>query len=309
MAHENSYSNGTGGRNGAWSSRVVAWLTAHGGRAGDLLLQSKVVVAVAAMVKVATVMAVLSVPANAAPVIAFLVTFSIYVHNDLTDLEEDSINDPDGVRFVKRWSGHLELAATMSYALALGLALLGGPLALLLTLFPGVVGALYSKDLIRVGSARRLKEVLVVNTTVVAVAWAAVVALLPLAYAGLPIRAGGVLMFLVFVLRTFIAGELLNIRDVSGDAAAGVSTLPLAIGAGRTRLVLYALDALTLGLLAAAAVEGVVGDEVVLAFVPAILLSAFVSWRSGRTTDMSRLGLSRLAEYPLMLVCVLLVTL
>ncbi|MFC6724684.1 UbiA family prenyltransferase, partial [Halobium palmae] len=277
-----------------------------GGRAGDALVQSTVALAALATVKVATVMAILDVPANPAPLIAFLVTFSVYTHNNLTDLEEDSINDPDGVRFVERWNGHLELAAATAYALALGIAVLGGPLALLLTLVPGVVGVLYSRDLLRFGSTRRLKEVLVLNTTVVALAWAVVVVLLPLAYVGMPIGAGASVLFGVFVLRTFIAGELLNVRDVSGDSAAGVSTLPLAVGTGRTRLLLYGLDAVTLGLLVAATVEGVLPDAVALAFVPAVLLSIAVSSRAGRTDDMSRLGLLRDAEYPLMLGCCLL---
>lgn len=123
----------------------------------------------------------------------------------------------------------------------------------------------------------------------------------------MPIGAGAWVLFGVFVLRTFIAGELLNVRDVSGDSAAGVSTLPLAVGTGGTRLLLYGLDALTLGLLVAAATEGVLPGAVVLAFVPAVLLSIAVSSRAGRTDDMSRLGLLRDAEYPLMLTgCLLL---
>ncbi len=283
----------------------LAWLTTHAERVGNVLIYSSVFQSAIAMAKVAAVMALLSIPPNIAPVVAFLVTFSIYTHNKLTDFEEDSVNNPNLVAFVAPRRDVLEVLASVAYAVAVALSLLGGPLALLLTLLPGAIAVLYSSEWLPFEGTQRLKEVLVVNTASISLAWAMPVAFLPVAFAGSQYTPLAGIVLVYFLLHTFVSVELFNVRDVIGDRRAGVATLPVVFGVTRTRHVLYALDAFAIGLLAVATDAGFlsVPQAVPLALVAVYSLS--VTSRLGRTENLERLGLVRDFAYPVLVIGVL----
>jgi 4-hydroxybenzoate polyprenyltransferase len=195
-------------------------------------------------------MAVLGVTTPLAPVVLGLVAFAVYTANDIADIEEDAVNCPDHSSVV---ADHTWLVGTVALGV-LGLAGAlawwgGGPVALAAALVPLVAALLYSLPVAPGG--RRLKDVFVVNTALVSLAWAATLTAVPLALAGRGVGPVALAVCLFFLLRTFVSVETFNVRDIAGDAKAGVETLPVVLGRGRTTRVLALFEGCTLATLVA----------------------------------------------------------
>ncbi|MFW6003901.1 MAG: UbiA family prenyltransferase [Halanaeroarchaeum sp.] len=233
----------------------------------NVLRYSSAYLSVVTVIEVVIAMVVLSVPPNVAPVILGLVTFAVYANDRIADADDDAVSKPDQVAFVRRHENVLYVLAAGAYGLAVALSVLAGPAALALTLLPGVFWVLYAADWVPdvTTRIRRLKDVLVLNTTVVAFAWAVSLTFLPLAVAGqAPTPLAGI-VFAYFFLRSFVDTELPNVDDRHSDAAAGVRTLPVVFGVETTRRFLVGVDVLTLGLVAVGVVTGLFSDLVAVA--------------------------------------------
>jgi len=202
--------------------------------------------AIVAAAKTVFITSLLSLPLTAAPLIAALVTLGIYTANKLTDLDEDSINRPDQVALVTEQRTQIVAAIAVSLLAAAVLAVLrGGLAALAITLFPVVAGVFYNQALVP-GSDVRLKDVFAVNTVLVAAAWALPVTLLPSLLSG-PASVGLLAAATLFMfLKTVVSVEVFNVRDVAGDRASGVATVPVVLGLQNTKYVLYGCDLLAL---------------------------------------------------------------
>jgi 4-hydroxybenzoate polyprenyltransferase len=241
-----------------WYRRTDNRLVQAGDRLWTVLVSSSLYITLIAMAEVAIVMALLSLPMGPAPFVVGLVTFAVYTNDRITDVDTDAISNPRQARFVLRHKRPLYVLAAVAYGVAVALSLLGGPVALLLTLIPGVFWAVYALDVgenVGIG-VRRLKDVLIVNSTVVALAWALTLTFLPLAFAGRAITPAVVVVFLYFFLRAVTDTEIPNIADVEADREIGVSTIPVMFGIPRTRQFLYAIDALAAALVGYAVYAG-----------------------------------------------------
>ncbi|WP_241154937.1 UbiA family prenyltransferase [Halorubrum sp. CSM-61] len=296
------------------------------------LLQSLVELAsgspfVAAIAAVETVIAtvLLGVPLSPAPAVVGLVAFAVYTVDHVADAAADARSTPGRARIARRYGDQLMLAAALAYGLALALSVAGGPLALGVALLPGAFWIAYASDwLPNAGRALRslapdgdlgtgvrlprLKEVPVVGSAVVAAGWAIAVTLLPLAFAGsaalgsgsvgaAPVEPVVAVAVAYFFLRSFVDAELPNVRDVEADAAAGVSTLPIALGVARTRRVLYGVDLATAATLAAATATGVLSPGVAAALGVGLAASLAVTALAGRVDDAAVLGVAPDCSY------------
>lgn len=222
-----------------------------------ILKHSSAYLAVIAVTKVCIVLSVLSLPLSAAPAVAGLVTFAIYANDRLVDIEPDRLSNPARAAFVLRNRDRLYVLGAVAYGLAAALSLFGGPVAFALVVAPGMVWVAYARDWIPIGwRVSRLKDILLVNSVVVAAAWAVPVVVVPVAFAGASFGPTAGVLVLYFFLGTFVNVEIANIKDLSGDARSGVRTLPVAYGVTRTRQVLYALTTLTVGVLVVASAAG-----------------------------------------------------
>lgn len=280
-------------------------------------------VAVVAAVEVLIATALLGLPLTPAPAVVALVTFAVYTVDHVADADADARSTPERAALAYRYGDQLMIAATLAYGLAVALAIVGGPLALAVTLLPGAFWVLYASDwLPSVGRVAgdavpdgrmdavwrrvpRLKDVVVVNSVVVALGWAIAVTVLPLAFSGTDagtLLAGGIeravgVVFAYFFLRSFVDAELPNVRDVEADAAVGVSTLPVVLGVPSTRRALYAVDAVATATVAAAAVGGLIAWSLALALVAGIAVSLGVTALAGRVDDESVLGVAPDCSY------------
>jgi 4-hydroxybenzoate polyprenyltransferase len=278
---------------------LITWLTLHVVRAGRALLYSSAYISLVAMTEVAVATVLLSLPLTLAPVVVGLVTFAVYTGDRLADADTDEVSNPRQAAFVRRHGDVLYLLTAAAYALAVTLSILGGPVALAITLLPGVFWVLYASEWIPdVGlHVDRLKQVLVVNSGVVALAWAVTLTFLPLAFADAPVTPTVGVVFAYFFLRSFVDTELPNVRDVDADRATDVATLPVAVGVRRTRHVLYGVDVGTLGLVACATAAGVVHPALSVALAVGLLYSIGITSFLGRFEDEALLAKLPECEY------------
>lgn len=263
---------------------LVGWLTEYGEWTGGILLYSSAYIIGIAMAYVAIVMVLLSIPPNPAPLVMGLVAFAIYTNDRIMDAETNELSNPAHTDFVRRHKYPLYVLAAIAYGLALGLSILGGPIPFALSLLPGVFWVLYAKKWLPeiVFHVRRLKEVFLVNSFVVAFGWAFTALLLPIGFTQTPLTPSAGIVLGYFFLRSFVNTEIPNIRDITADRAAGIRTLPVVLGVVRTKQVLVVIN-----LLAAALVGGgiVTGH---LPMVPGLALLIGIGYSTGVTSFIGR---------------------
>ena len=299
MAHEPDAQSERTDRPNSLYRQLTTKVYAHGCRLGQTLVYSSVYIALIAMTEVAIAMVLLSLPLNIAPVVVGLVTFAVYGGDRLADADTDAVSNPGQAAFMRRHGDVMYVLVAVSYALAVTLSVLGGPLAFALAMIPGVFWVLYATDWmpdtgLRV---RRLKQVVVLNSAVVALAWAVTLTFLPLAFADAPVTPATLVVFGYFFLRSFVDTEIPNVRDVDADRQTGVATLPVLLGVRRTRHVLYGVDAGTLVLVGYAAVAGIVPLGLSTALVVGLLYSVGITTFVGRFEDEELLAKLPECEY------------
>jgi 4-hydroxybenzoate polyprenyltransferase len=187
-----------------------------------------------------------------------------------------------------------------AYLLALGLSLRGGLDGLVVTLAPGIAAVLYSEPCLPITDVDRLKDVAGLNTAIVAAAWAIPLTYLPVAIGGGSAGVTAMVVGLFIFLRTFAGVEVMNVRDVVGDRAVGVGTLPVRFGVRPTRMVLYAIDAVTVTLLLVAASLNLLSPVMAGVLAAVIPYSVLITTLLGTDLDRTRLGTAKDGEYILM---------
>ncbi|MFC7250156.1 UbiA family prenyltransferase [Halomicroarcula sp. GCM10025324] len=262
----------------------------------NLFLYTSAYLALVAVAEVVIVTELLSLPLTAAPAVAGLLTFAVYGNDRISDLETDAVSAPRRTAYVRRYKDILYVLAALSYGLAVALAVLGGPLAFALSLLPGAIWLLYAQDwLPSIGTnVRRLKEVAVLSSALVAGAWALVIVFLPLAFAGASLTPAAGIVFLFFFLATFVNTEIPNVRDMEGDRQIGVDTLPTLFGVRRTRHLLYGICVLTAVILGGAVAADLLSPVSAGVLVLSLACLAAVTFCLGRVDDED--GLSIAAE-------------
>lgn len=262
----------------------------------NVLEHSAAYLALIATVKVLVVTVLLSLPLTLAPLIGALVTFAIYANDRLVDRAEDAQTRPARAAFVWQHRHALYVTGALAYGVGVALSALGGPLAFGLTLLPGVVWLLYAMEWLRVGATgfERLKELPVVSSILVSLAWSIPVVALPIAFAGAPLTPRAGVVFVYFVLTTFVSTEIANIRDIESDRASGIETLPTLLGVDWTRTVLYGVATLTLVLLGVGVTGGTIAPLTAAILSVGVLTLVAVLSLFGRLED--RADLTILAE-------------
>jgi 4-hydroxybenzoate polyprenyltransferase len=167
--------------------------------------------------------------------IVFAATFFVYSLNRLTDIEEDVKNVPGRALFTDRYGRSFFLAGVALYVAAVvGAFVLGIPGAPFLFL-PAGVAALYSLF--------RVKRFLLVKNLIVGVSWG----IIPLGvgfYYGAVFVPTILVPFGFFTVMLTVAAAVFDIKDIEGDKAEGIRTVPIVFGPRRTRIGALAVTAL-----------------------------------------------------------------
>jgi 4-hydroxybenzoate polyprenyltransferase len=168
---------------------------------------------------------------------------AVYELNRLTDLLEDAVNCAREARLAQRQRRRILWTALSAGATAQLLALTRTPLrpSLMVTGVLGL-GLLYSVPLPTGRAATRLKAIPLVKNLAAAAGWAVCVVLYPALTAG---RSGPQLWsaFVLMLMGAFVVEVIWDLRDLEGDPAGGIITLPLLLGLAGSRVLLLAVCA------------------------------------------------------------------
>lgn len=181
--------------------------------------------------------------------IVFAATLFVYSLNRLTDIEEDVKNVPGRASFTDRYGRSFFLAGVALYVAAVGGAFVLGVSGAPFLLLPAGVAALYSLF--------RVKRFLLVKNLIVGVSWG----IIPLGvgfYYGTVLVPEILVPFGFFTIMLTVAAALFDIKDIEGDTAEGIRTVPIVFGPRATRI-----GSLAVTVLVGIAVIGIVAAGVV----------------------------------------------
>ena len=170
--------------------------------------------------------------------IAFLATFSVYNMNRATDRAEDSINRP---RVASRSLLFFLVPSMIASASCLLLSASVGTQALSVIVTSLIASIFYSVKLSP--SIPRLKEIVGLKSVLVAFSWGFTGALLPASSQAVDV-AKMVMAFTYIFIQILVNTILCDIRDMDGDRASGVKTIPIALGLSATKKLLFIVNTL-----------------------------------------------------------------
>ena len=167
----------------------------------------------------------------------FFVILSIYNLNKLTDKCEDLVNLPERKNYVLGNEKTIIIVVILSYFIALLLGLSVNILAAIVLMFPLFAGILYSINLF--SKIPRLKNITGAKNVTAALSWTIEIIALPLTclYKGTLITI--LVSFFIFI-NLLVNAIIFDIRDIEGDRANNIKTIPVAIGRSKTRKMLLA---------------------------------------------------------------------
>lgn len=203
-----------------WLSSLAAGLR--------VLVHSNLWISLAAVSVLATTIVLAGLPFDPLPFfIVFAVTLFVYTVNRFADLEEDEENVPRRAAFIKQYGWYWLVLGAGLYFAAIGVALALSLPGVGFLLIPLVVALLYS-----VGG---IKQLFVVKNCFVGLAWG----LIPLGVGFYYGRLWTVeILFLAAHITAMItiAAVIFDIKDIAGDQAEGIPTVPNRYGPRLTRL-------------------------------------------------------------------------
>ena len=170
--------------------------------------------------------------------ISFLATFSVYNMNRATDKAEDSINRPDAA--IKGSHFYLVLSLT-ALLLCLALSVSVGVKTISVLAVPLIASIAYSVKLRP--SFPRLKDIIGVKSIVVAFSWGFTGTFLPCTVYTINFTEK-ILVFVYVFIQIFVNTVLCDVRDINGDRATGIKTLPIVLGLDRVKSLLLAVNSL-----------------------------------------------------------------
>jgi (E)-4-hydroxy-3-methyl-but-2-enyl pyrophosphate reductase len=177
------------------------------------------------------------------PFLAFLYIYAMHVLNRFLDKGASTYNDPERARFYRRhrtWFFHTGIGAIVG---ALVLSAFLGSRVLLAMAGLCLLGMVYSIPVVPVSKRfiwrySKIKDIPGSKTFSQALAWAALISLLPLLEPVVISWVPTLVAFLFVFAMVYVRSALFEIFELQGDLIVGRETLPIALGEKRTFLLL-----------------------------------------------------------------------
>ena len=178
---------------------------------------------------------------------AYLFSYGAYTMNRSTELKADAVSHPQRTGYLSRRGRYLPVITFGCFAGGYLLAAITNLIFFVALLVPLLLSLLYSvgsSRLVPLLGARKLKEKLLAKNLSVSFSWSLIPLLVALYYQ----QASLVLLLLApyIFLRLMLNTILFDVRDVEGDKANGIRTLPIALGRARSFRFLAVLDLISL---------------------------------------------------------------
>lgn len=171
-----------------------------------------------------------------------------YIFNIYTDHAEDAVNYQADYLVFRREARLTVPAMLLFYLLSNLCALQAGWGFVLFNVLQQLLGCLYSAPLRIGGRTRRIKEVPFLKNVYAALFWSFALMLTPFVYAQQPVPPVAWIIVLICFGMSYFVELSWDLRDMPGDARAGVRTLPLVIGVGPALVLLAAVHVATCAL-------------------------------------------------------------
>lgn len=228
------------------------------------LLKSSILVAFSGALRIHLAFLLLHIQSSILTCIAGgLIIYTVYTLDRALGSEEDSVNRTELNGSNKKVGLIVSLLAFF-----IGTYILAKEGLLALAFVPFITGYLYSKG-IKIGRlALKLKGGLGIKNIVVGLTWGIFIA--GLAGSGCGDLVPIVMVFIFFGVKLFINSAIYDFKDIKGDSLAGIKTLPVSLGARKTRTLLIAMHMLSHMAIGISLIHGA------LAFEPLIILYSFI---------------------------------
>jgi len=188
---------------------------------------------------------------------AYLFSYGAYMINRGSEIEEDAISNPGRTGYLAGRRRYLPLIAGACFGIGYLLAALTNLIFLIALLIPLFLSLLYSvgsKRLVSVLGVRRLKEKLLVKNVSISFGWSLIPLLVGLYYQNFSLP---LLLLVPFIFQRLMVNTLLfDIRDLEGDRANGIRTLPIALGKKPAFQVMGAIDLVSAAYLVGLLISG-----------------------------------------------------
>lgn len=169
----------------------------------------------------------------------FLVIYSVYGLNKITDIKEDQLNVPERSNLVLKNQKLFKYSSGTTYFLAVIIGCIYGWKVLLIILFPLMAGIMYSIEIHP--RIPRLKDIFPVKSIIVALSWTVGNTFLPIVDGKMNFLLMAFIFYFFFT-KSFINTILFDLMDIGGDKKIGTKTIPVVMGPSKTIALLLALN-------------------------------------------------------------------
>jgi (E)-4-hydroxy-3-methyl-but-2-enyl pyrophosphate reductase len=222
------------------------------------------------------------------PLLAFLYVYGMRVFNRFLDKGAGTYNDPERAGFYEKYRVFLILSGVGAILAAMLISFQMGPLIFIAVTALSLMGVIYSIPLVplkvrHLWKYTKMRDIPGSKNLLEALAWAAVITLLPL-LEPLHMQWLNVLFTFFFVLMiAFVRAAFFDILEVQGDLVVGVETLPITLGEKKTLLLLKIIVISATVMLIMAFLLKAVGLFALLMLLPLFILTFFLgSYEKGR---------------------------
>ncbi len=198
------------------------------------------------------------------PSLAFLYIYAMHVLNRFLDKGASLYNDPERALFYRSHRRIIILSGLAAITGCLGLSYSIGLTTFVTMVGLSILGSIYSLPILPLGQSKlgrsfRIKDIPGSKTLAQALAWGAVIALLPLLEAAGPSWLAAFTAFFFVSTVVYVRSAFFDIFQVQGDLIVGSETIAITLGEKRTLLLLKGVLLLGAIVLAVAPLLSLVG--------------------------------------------------
>jgi 4-hydroxybenzoate polyprenyltransferase len=218
-----------------------------------------------------------------------LIIYATYTLDRALDCKEDAINKSELVGA----NGTIGiLACTVAFIIGTGILFQDG--IYLAPFFPFIVGYIYTHGL-RIGPyTLKLKGGAGMKNIIIGITWGGTIALIVSHWCSAATTV--LVIFFFYAIKLFITSCVNDFKDVPGDLAAGIRTLPACLGENRTKEVLLFMNVTLHAIMVYAILFHVIGNEWVILVYSLLINTSFLMIYSSSFEQCSQVLFKRMRE-------------
>jgi 4-hydroxybenzoate polyprenyltransferase len=255
------------------------------------LLNSSTVVAISGALRLHVAFLLAGIAPRIFEYLAFaMIVYATYTLDRTLECKEDAINRSELAGADKN-AGIIACIATF----LVGAAILMHDGIYLAPFFPFIIGYIYTHGIRIGGFSLRLKAGAGVKNLIIGITWGGTIALIAGQWCTSLVTVS--VIFLFFMLKVFITSCVNDFKDVQGDVAAGIRTLPACLGEGLTKTVLIAALLGSYGVILYALLHAVIRQEWVLLTFGFLIMFVFLLIYTPSFENNSHLAYRKMREF------------